>query len=756
MAKRVKAKLGFPGHIESVEIELPPGEPAPWDADSKLAVIGKDATRHDALAKVTGKARYTTDIKRPGMLYARVLRAAHAAAEVQQIDVAKAKKLAGVKGVVVLPVRNARFVGQPLAAIAATSEDVAARALALCKVSYKTRPFVVQLDDAMKAAAPAVHAGGAGASAGAGKSANIRKSKSRRRGDVAKGLRAAKHKVEATFRTQVVLHSSLEPHGIVVDYKDGKADVWCSTQATFAVRDEIAKALEIPVARVRVHAEYVGGGFGSKFHAGTHGLLAAKLSRQTGAPVRLCLDREEEQTATGNRPDSLQRLTLGADARGQLSAMKTVSYGTGGIAGGAGTASPLYNLYDCKSKAAVEHDVYTNAGPAAPFRAPGHPQGAFALEQAIDMLAERAGVDPIAFRINNDKNPVRQAELRRGAERIGWDARRNKKAGGGAKLGAHGELRRGIGVANGLWYNTGRARGEIHVKLHHDGMVEVISGGQDIGTGARTLLAMVVAEELGLSPSAIRTHIGDTSGPYAPGSGGSTTTPTMSPAARKAGYRARLRLEALARKVLGLGDDAALVFADGKVQSKDGGKQISFKKLCARLPEQTMTFSGPRAPNYKAYRETTAGVQLAEVEVDIETGVVRVVKIVAVQDAGRLLNPLTARSQVNGAVLQGMSMALFEERVMDSQQGHVTNANLEQYKIAGAVDVPEIDVQLFDVYNGSNSTGALGLGEPPIVATPGAIANAVYNAIGARVMALPITPARVLAALAAAKKGGAR
>jgi xanthine dehydrogenase YagR molybdenum-binding subunit len=754
MPQKIKTWFGFKNNLKEVELEIPDNEPMPWSPEQSLNVVSTSVPRLDARAKVTGQAKYTYDINLPGMLYGRILRSPHAAATIKKIDTSKAEALPGVKAVEVLTLSAVRFAGQELAAVAATSAQIAEDALRLITVEYEPKDFVVDVETAMKSDAPLVHEAQVKERTSAGDApgsrqetptvGNIRGPRARGKGDVEAGFAAAEVVVESRFRTQVQTHSSLETHGVVAEWQGDKLVVWASTQGTFSVRDELAEIFKIPKTNVRVITEFMGGGFGSKFGAGIYGMLAAKLAKKAGAPVKLMLNRKEEQLASGNRPDSIQQIKIGAKRDGTITAMELISHGTGGIAGGAGTAGPLLGLYDCANKSAKEYDVFINAGPAAAMRAPGHPQGAFALESAIDMLAEKLGIDPLEMRRKNDQNPVRLAELELGAERIGW-SRRNKVAGSNP-----GSVKRGIGVGNAIWYNTGRPGSQAQIKIHTDGTVELLNGAQDIGTGIRTVIAQVAGEELGLSANDIRVRFGDTDYPFGPASGGSTTTPSLTPAVRAAAMAARIKIFEIARELLQVAPATELDAHNGKIFVKsDPTKAVEFKRVASRIPGDTLTVQGDRAPNYKdSYRDTVAGVQFAEVEVDTETGQVKVLKVVAVHDCGRPMNRLTTRSQINGGVIQGMSYALYEDRILDRTTGRMVNPNLEQYKIAGALDMPVIESILFDVYNGSNNTGTLGIGEPVVVPTAAAIANAVYNAIGVRIFELPITPARVLAALA--------
>lgn len=751
MPKKIKTEFGFEGNMRPVELDIPDNDPRPWDATDRLKIVGGLVPRVDAVAKVTGQAKYTHDISRPGMLYARILRSTHAAAIIKKIDTRRAESHPAVKAIEVLPVKKTIFAGQELVAIAATSAHAADDALRLIEVEYEPLPFVWNVDQAMRQGAPLVHEANVDEKASEGElpgergqgtiKGNIRGPQIRERGDVAKGFAEAAAVVEATFKTQVQLHSALETHGVVAEWQGDRLTVWASTQGIFSVRDELADIFQIPRSNVRVITEHMGGGFGAKFGAGVYGMLAAKLARKAAAPVKLMLTRKDEQIASGNRPNSIQKIKLGANKDGLLTAMHLISHGTGGIAGGAGTAGPLQNLYDCPNKRTEESDVFINAGPSAAMRAPGHPQGAFALESCMDMLAEKLSIDPLQFRLKNDRHPVRLAEFERGAAMIGWE-RRNQQPGTGS-------IRRGIGLAASVWYNTGRPGSACRITIHHDGSVEVFSGCQDLGTGIRTVIVQIVAEELGIPMKAIKLHFGDTSYPFGPASGGSSTTPSLSPAVRAAAVAAKERLAELARPFLGAAADAEVIAADGKLFLKsDPSKSIEFRKAAARIPGDKLEVTGERKSNYKAFNDLIAGVQFAEVEVDIETGKVKVLKIVAVHDCGRVMNRLTLRSQINGGIIQGLSYALYEDRILDPQTGRTLNPNLEQYKIAGSLDMPEIESFVIDVYNGSNNTGTLGIGEPATIPTAAAIANAVYNAIGARIYELPITPARVLEALA--------
>ncbi|AUX19694.1 aldehyde oxidase [Sorangium cellulosum] len=792
---RVPTGIVHPGGSEVTERQrsVPADEPPPWPVNAALSAVGKRTPRLDGRLKVTGGATYTADVRLPGMLFGRAVRSPHPHARVRAVDVSAAERHPGVHAVHVLerlrgsavlrdPSKElpskypvVRYAGQPVAAVAAVTQADADEAARLIRVEYEPLPFVVDLDEAREPGAPLVFpgpadqaatAGGGGGPAGVPQRGNVRGPMKSGplgppRGDVQKGLAEADVRVEATYRTQVQTHSALEPHGVVADWKPELLTVYASTQGTGTVRDELAEVFGLPKSRVRVVTEFMGGGFGAKFGIGNYGALAVHLSKKAGAPVRLMLDRKEEHVAGGNRPSSVQELRIGARKDGTLTAIHLVCHGTGGTGTGSGAGGPAKNLYPCPNLLVEESDVFTHAAPAAAFRAPGHPQGAFALEQAIDELAEKLGMDPVALRdkidVDEDQggrnvdSAARRVERRIGAEKIGWSRRRPPGS-------DPGPVKRGLGMAQSIWYRIVDLDASCEVRVVRDGSVELRSAVQDIGTGIRTALAQVVAEELGLRPSDIHVRIGDTEFPSGVASGGSKTTGSMTPAARNAAHQVRRRF--LAEVAAALGEKPeALALRDGKVVvSSDGGRSLSFRAAAAKLRTEQIAATASRPEDYGGFATGRprggigiggcGGVQFAEVSVDTETGIVRVERVVAVHDCGRPINPLALESQINGGILQGISYALYEDRVLDRRAGRMLNTNFEQYKILGARETPRIDVTILEEYHGRSSTDAGGIGEPATVPTAAAVANAVYNATGARVRELPMTPARVLEALA--------
>lgn len=762
--------------LHTLERTLPEGEPPALAPNSELRQIGRNAQRWDARAKVTGAARYTVDVVLPGMLHAAVLRSPWPHARVRRVDVTRAAALPGVGAALVVALPGAdgaaavvRYVGQPVAAVAAASAAQAEEALRSIDVEYDPLPFVVGLDDARQAEAPAVYQAselGRVPSAGLPADAsayplhgNVLGPDARNGfGEPAQGFAQAAVVVENTYRTQTQTHCCMEPHALIAHWQGESLEVWMSTQFTAGVRAQFAHYCHLPLSRVRVQALAVGGGFGSKSQMGVYGRIAVDLSRHAAAPVRLVYRRDEEQMDSGNRSSSVQHLRIAAHKDGTLAAISLRSYGSAGIAFGAGVGFIAAGMYRCPHVESLQYDVFTNAGPSTAMRGPGNTQGAFALEQGIDALAEKLDVDPLVLRDRIDASAVRREERRLGAERIGWQARHPAGVGTGT-------IRRGLGMAQSVWPALVQTNAACEVRVWRDGGVEVLSGVQDIGTGVGTALAQVVAEELGLQAQDIRVRIGDTEFPSGPPSYGSRTTASITPPARAAAWQVK---EALLRVVAAAWqlDPKNLVVENATVTARDvAGPRASWKEATAMLRTDRISATASRSDDYGGFRSRSGdaafaqselgGVQFAEVEVDTETGVIRVLRVVAAQDCGRPINPLQIESQVQGGVLMGLSYALCEERLLDGPTGWMLNANLVDYKLAGIMEVPNIEVVLLENYQALSATDAYGIAEPSNIPTAAAIANAVYNAIGVRMLALPMTPAAVLRALDRHRRGAA-
>jgi xanthine dehydrogenase YagR molybdenum-binding subunit len=760
--------FGIPQNgLQQKQRDVPLDEPPPLPPNSELTYIGKPTLRYDGVAKVKGSGKYTADVQLPGMLYARMVDATIPHGHIVSIDTADAEKLPGVRAVHVIehvygvaelrdPKQEApsryptvRYAGQPIAGVAATSQHIADDAAKLVKVRYDAKPFVVDRTEARADDAPAVFpgpadeagsAGGGGGPANVPQKGNVHGPERRKRGDTDKGFAEADVIVESEHFTQVQTHSALETHGFVVDWRPEEVTVYASTQGTSSVRDEFAEVFKLPKSKVRVITEYMGGGFGAKFGAGNEGVVAANLSRKANAPVKLMLDRRQEHIVS-NRPDSHQKLKIGAKSDGTLTAIQLTSYGTAGVGTGAGTAGPATNLYKCPNVLTEEYDVFINAGPGAAFRAPGHPQGCFAFEQTIDELAIKLNMDPLALRDKIDESPARRVERQIILERTNW---RNRRAPGSDP----GPIKHGMGIAQSVWYRFVNMNSSCEIRVSRDGSVELMSAVQDLGTGTKTILAQIVGEEFGMAPANVVVRIGDTRFPIGPDSGGSVTAGSITPAVRNAAYQAKQKLFAAVAPAFGTTADN-LAMQNGRVVFKnDASKSYSLKQVTAKLPTDEISARATRVAEYSKDRLTYGGVDYVELAVDTETGRVHVEKVFGAHDCGRPINPTGVISQINGGMLQGISYALFEQRIMDRNAGYMLNANLENYKILGAREVPEIEIALVENYIAQSSTDAAGIGESAgIITLAAAIGNAFYNATGVRMRKIPMTPANVLTTL---------
>jgi len=679
----------------------------------KRTFIGSHATRVDGSVKVTGAAKYPSDVQPPGWLYGMVLRSKWAKAKITSINLDKARSVPGIKAAVLAREgeRTVRYYGEELAAVAGTSKQACLDALRVIEVEAKPLPFVVREDDAKEESSPRVW----------DDTPNLSKPAVNEKGDVDKAFTECAAVVEGFYTTPVQLHHPLETHGNTVAWADDGLTAWSSTQGISSVRDGLADNLKLPHSQVRVITEYMGGGFGSKFGAGVEAALAARLSKEAKAPVKLMLPRFDEALAVGNRPSSFQKIKLGATADGKLHAFELESYGTAGIGsggstegGGGGAGFPAPYIYPVSNIRVKQSGVNINAGSARAFRAPGHPTASFGMESILDELAVKMAIDPVELRLKNDPSEVRRKEYQIGAERFGWKDKYRKPGS------SPGPIKTGVGCAGATWGGGGQGT-QAQAQISPDGSIEIRCGTQDLGTGTRTLIAVVAADLLGLKPEQITVRIGDTNFPPSGGSGGSTTAASVSPAIYDLCTKALEELQ--------------------KTTDVADARGPNWNDACKKLGLNPLMVSGKWQQGLSS--SGAGGVQFAEVEVDTETGFVKVKKITCVQDGGLIVNKLTAESQVNGGIIMGIGYALYEERIMDRLSGMVLNPNFETYKLTALADVPEIDVVLLDM----PERGVIGIGEPVTIPTASAVANAVANALGVRVGSLPITPARVLAAL---------
>jgi xanthine dehydrogenase YagR molybdenum-binding subunit len=686
-------------------------EKYPWP--EKPTLLGTAVKRLDGPVKATGKARYAYDMKRPGMLFGRILRSPHAHARILSIDVSAAEKAPGVGAV--LPWRKAGekvvYQGDEVACVAAKTEEQAADALRLIKVQYEPLPHLATVEQAMRPEAPAVFEGG-----------NVKVGSAEENGDLAAGFKAAAHLVENTYNTQVQTHVSLETHGCVCEWQGENLTAWVSTQAVHATREGFAKGLDIPMNNVRVVTEYMGGGFGSKFGPDVQGIICAQIAKKAGAPVHLMLDRKEEHLATGNRPSAYARIKAGVAADGMLTAFDAETWGTGGA--GAGSGFPLPYIYQFPNRRRQHKDVFINGGQQRAMRAPGHPQGCFITEVLMDELADRVRMDPVEFRLKNlpaqAPNAMWKAYFPMAAEMINWKARHPTGDP------TPGPIKRGLGCAANRWGGAGQGT-KAHCEINPDGSVLIRTGTQDIGTGTRTIVAMITAETLGIPMELVTVQIGDSDYPISGGSGGSTTAASVSPAIRVTTGKARDELFARVAAQRGATPDAV--------------SRMPWKEACKALGTQPISVDGEWERGLSA--SGTSGVQMSEVEVDVETGITRVKRVVCVQDMGFVVDSKTAETQIHGGIIGGVNYALFEDRILDRNTAQMVNPDMEFYLISGMSDLPKIDVKIVN----QPDRGVIGIGEPPAISTAAAIANAVRNATGVTIRSLPLTPDKILSAL---------
>lgn len=761
MPKLIKTTVNVEGRVTEQYALVEGDELAPWGADEELGIVGYPAPRVDGAARATGEARYTYDVQLPGMTYAQLLRASHPSARIKRIDVTRAKALPGVFTIVThenapeIPVGKGEklfsaevtYAGQAIGVVIADDPYTAQDALALIEVEYELREFVSDPEAALHDDAPKVQPNA---------SSNLKQNEPRTttRGDVDAGFAEADVVVEVSAQTPTAVHNALETHGCVAHWEGNQLTIYESTQHAFGVRSFAAKNLNLPMSNVRAIGTFMGGGFGAKFPGGRYTLIAAALAQQIRRPVHLMFDREGENLAGGNRGRTIQRVKIGARRDGTLTAIDYSGITDGGANMGwiPMLEGPATMMYRCPNVRTEVKGVLTNLSPMAAFRAPGFVEGAVGLELAIDALAQELGIDPLELRRKNipdidqteDKPwssfPIEECYTR-GAAAIGWERRATPGSQNGRRY------RRGIGMASQIWWGGGGPPAYAEMLLNSDGTATVMTGTQDLGTGTRTILAQVAAEEFGLPLDQVSVTIGDTmQGPYGPGSGGSVTTGSMTPAVRSAANDLRSSVSSIVAQMHEVPQDEVEI-RGGMIYRRDE-ELLSVKDLMQRLGDVMLTGKGSRGPNPDDVSVVTSGAQFAEVEVDTVTGRVRVIKIVAAHDSGRIINPQTFNSQIYGGIIQGLGLALTEQRVVDPRLGAVLNPNLEWYKIPTIGDVPEIENLLIDIPDTkANSTGAKGAGEPGIIPTAAAIANAVANALDVQIGELPITPAKVLEAL---------
>ena len=782
-----------------------------WPDRNTRTLIGKRTTRVDSSVKVSGQAKYTYDVKRPGMLYGKMVRCPYAHSKVISIDTSAAEKMSGVKAVHVVqgPGTQIHWAGDEVVAIAAVDERTAEDAARLVIVKYEKLPHLVSdaeppkgaaeeqgplsvddLEDMLDNQVPdrqmvqqiqqygisfkptedllkeAKDDGAADSVIEAVRNATVHEGAATRpkpyyqkaaaiiQGEPDKAFSEAEVIGEGVYGIPVITHCCLESHGSTSEWTSpNHLFVHMSTQNVSGIAAQMAEPLKIPASNIRVRQEHIGGGFGSKFSPDRWGIVTAELSKKAGGkPVRMMLERDSELKVAGARPSAFAHVKIAAKKDGTVTAWRSESWGTGGPGGGG--MPPIPYVFNIPNQHKEHTAVRNNIGPARAWRAPNHPQAAVLTMCAMEDLAAKLNMDPLAlFQKNLSITGARAKnyaeEFGIAADLMGWKQKWHPRP-AAVPTG----FARGVGLSIHTWGGRGH-NSDCDFTIHPDGSVDIKMGTQDLGTGTRTAILVVAADTLGIPIDAINLQIGDTLYPPSGGSGGSTTIGGVSSSTRRAAVDARDTLFAKVAPALNAQPDD-LECSNGTVSVKsDPGRSLTWKQACAKIGAMPVTNRGKNPDRNKPPDLTNsgvAGVQMAEVEVDPETGIVQVKKMVAVQDCGLVVNIKTAESQCLGALIMGISYSLFEEKIMDPITGVMLNPNMEFYRLAGLNDVPELVVHMM-TGEGYDERGVIGLGEPPVISPGAAISNAVANALGVRVPFLPLTPDRVLSAIS--QKAGA-
>lgn len=709
-----------------------------WPAADDRHLIGRSITRIDGPAKSSGRAKYTLDVNLTGMLFSKMLTCPYPHAKITALDTSAAGKMPGVKGVLVIQDvgKEIQWEGDEVVHVVAESEEQAEDAVRAIKVEYEPLPFFVHDADLAK---------GKAAGRAAEPSAN-------KQGDPDKAFQDPDSVVhEGYYGIPVIVHCCLEPHGHVVQWTGPQSmRSYSSTQGVSVSPGQFAEGLSIPAKNVETICQYIGGGFGSKFSIDRWGVTTAKLAKQTGKPVKYLLERSHELEVAGCRPSGFGRIKVAAKKDGTLTAWEDDCWGTHGVQPSGPLPIP-YVLVNIPNQNRRYTSLATNIGAARAWRAPNHPQSALLTMSALDDLADKLNMDPLQFFIKNadlaseNRGKVYREELQKAGELAEWSKHWHPR---GDKT--PGRIKRGLGLSIHTWGGRGHAS-NCQVTIEPDGSATAELGSQDLGTGTRTVIAIVLAETLGLPVEAVTVRIGDSKYPFDGPSGGSSTVGGVSSSTRRAAVDAINQVFAAVAPSLGVPADQ-LIAVNGRIQAKgDSSKNLTWKQACQKLGVNKVQTHGKNpGPCPDLISSGVGGAQVADVSVDTETGQVKINRMVAVQDCGLVVDLKTAKSQCYGALIMGISYSLFEDKIMDPVTGRMLNPNMEFYKIAGIGDIGELIVHMM-TGPGYDERGVVGLGEPPVISPGAAISNAVANAIGVRVSTLPLTPDRVLAAIA---KGG--
>lgn len=701
-----------------------------WKPRASNTLIGERHTRLEGAEKATGNAKFAADTQRKSTLIAKAISCPHAHANIKKLDVSRAAKAPGVKAVHVFNGEGIeiRWEGALIAAVAAETADQANDAAKLIKVEYEVLAHWVDESDVE----------------GATKAGATRELGENKKGDVAAAIKGAKAVVKGRYGIATISHMCMEPHGSHCEWTgDDELEVTLSTQNVSGTGGQFAGPLGLDASKVHIKCDYIGGGFGSKFAADEWGLAAAKMAKEAGRPVRLMLDRATELKIAGTRPSGFADVTIAANADGEIIAWDSHHWGTSGIQGGTVSLNQYPYVFEFANRNRKATGIKTNCGPNRAWRAPPHPQLCALTDTAIDDIAAKLGMDSLdVFKKNLDKTPrpeVYGPELDIAAGLIDWKKKWHAHGKGAGK----GPIKQGLGLALHQW--GGRAHAATcTVKVHPDGTVESFGGSQDIGTGTRTAIAIVLAETFGLPLSAVKVNIGSNKYPRSGPSGGSTTIGGVTGPNRRAALELLWKVTDLVAKKHGV--DANDLEVAGSAFWRNNEQVCTWKQACSLIGPMPIEVQGSGPQKDGLTDSGVGGVQMADVSVDIDTGKVTINKLVAVQDCGLIIDRLTAESQVYGGLIMGIAYAVSEERIMDNKTGRFINADLVNYKLPRIGDIGELVVEMYEP-DDQYDRGVIGLGEPPVIATGAAISNAVANAIGVRVSTLPLTPKRVLEAL---------
>jgi xanthine dehydrogenase YagR molybdenum-binding subunit len=714
--------------------------------------------RMDALAKVTGAAKYTVDLAPDGVLIAKVLRSPHAHAIVRAIDWSAALAQPGVHGAIELTKvgHKVRFVGQEVVALAAEDAEMAIAALSKIRVDYELLPAAIGIDAALQPDAPLVYdnkktrkrapnenempllpEGWSGNLRGPFALFHHNPGRARRRIEAA----PEEQKFSATFETQTQAHTALEPHAAVAEWLGERSlRVHISSQAVLHIAEGLADRFGLRRDEIEVRSDYVGGGFGAKAVVPIEAVIAIELARVCARPVKLVNDRREELAVGGARPGFRAELSI-ADDGGEQPAMVVIGKADAGVAVGSAVSAMIRIAYPHADLDIVDYDVLNHAPPGTPFRGPGGPPACFVVEQAIDELAHRRGEDPLALRKRFNQNENRERVFEWAEDVPLWRERP-------PPLADKGRYRRGIGLASATWIYIAEPATRVQIEAGPEGIV-VSTACQDMGNGSRTVLADAVAGVLGVDPHTIRVEIGSSKAVHGPISGGSRTATSLAPAASDAATELRDELVELARTRLGLREAKAV---DGGVEQ--GGVITRWAEILEVAPKLTTTgkrgrdqggFFLPPIMNTAVGRYLSAGVHITEIELDTRLGRVRTLRSHAAYSVGTIVSPVLARSQAEGGIVQGIGYALYEERRLDPRHGTLLTGGLEDYRLCGLADVGAIEVEFLPGgYENVRGQG-VGVGELCTLPVAAAIANAVHHATGWRPTSIPLRPDRTLA-----------